>query len=262
MQGKYAMHDEINLSYIGLTELEVRVIKSMFTLAPQLNENYSLTTPDRLSEADVILVNADDPTALQQWELLSRANGATTSLMVTDDENLVVGDFMIKRPIRVQRLITALEDIVSQTQTSFEVEESDSSEEMRILVVDDSYPVRKYMEHKLNELAQIPLCIFFASDGEEAIGLAARSRYDIIFMDVMMEGVDGYRACKTIKSRGDAYIVMLTSKKSPFDKVRGTMSGCDAYVTKPPSDERLAEEIQKCLARRPGLDAAASAGTG
>jgi hypothetical protein len=55
------MHDEINLSYIGLSELEVRVLKSIFTLAPQLNENYLLISPDRLDEADVILVNADSP---------------------------------------------------------------------------------------------------------------------------------------------------------------------------------------------------------
>ncbi len=246
------MHDEINLTYIGLSELEVRVIKSMFTLAPELNENYLLTPPERLHEADVILVNADDAESVQQWNQLSRANRTTTSLMVTDNEDLAEGDFTIKRPIRVQRLIAALEDIVAQTHTSFDVEEPANADEIRVLVVDDSFPVRKYLEHKLNELARTPLNICFAADGEEAIGLAARSQYDIIFMDVMMEGVDGYRACKTIKARGDAYIVMLTSKKSPFDKVRGTMSGCDAYVTKPPADDRLAEEIQKCLARRPG----------
>lgn len=254
------MHDEINLSYIGLTDLEVRVMKSIFTLAPQLNENYLLIPPDRLDEADVILVNADDRESLRMRNELSRKNGATTSLMLTDDDNLVDGDFKIRRPIRVQKLISALEDIVAQTKTPFDLAsaQSESGTSMRILVVDDSYPVRKYMEHKLNQLAQCPLSIFFAADGEEAISLAARASYDIIFMDVMMEGVDGYRACKTIKANGNAYIVMLTSKKSPFDKVRGTMSGCDAYVTKPPSDERLAQEIQKCVARRPGLTASAA----
>ncbi len=256
------MHDEINLSYIGLSELEIRVIKSMFTLAPELNQNYSLIAPDRLTEADVILVNADDPAALQLWDRLSQANRASSALMVSDDEDHGSDHFTIKRPIRVQRLIGALEDIVAQTQTSFESEEPAAAEEIRILVVDDSYSVRKYMENKLNELAPFPVSVFFASDGEEAIDLAARGRYDIIFMDVMMEGVDGYRACKTIKARGEAYIVMLTSKKSPFDKVRGTMSGCDAYVTKPPGDDRLAEEIQKCLSRRPGLDRGARANAG
>jgi twitching motility two-component system response regulator PilG len=251
------MHDEINLSYLGLTELEVRVMKSIFTLAPELNENYLLISPDRLDEADVILVNADDPGSVRKWQELSR-NGVTTSLMLTDDENLTDGDFKIRRPIRMQKLVAALEDIVAQTQSSFTIPGSDTAAEMRILVVDDSYPVRKYMEHKLNELSRFPVSINFASDGEEAIGLAARGSYDIIFMDVMMEGIDGYRACKTIKAQGEAYIVMLTSKKSPFDKVRGTMSGCDAYITKPPGDERLAEEIQKCLSRRPGLGTSAA----
>lgn len=245
------MHDEINLSYIGLTELEVRVMKSIFTLAPQLNENYLLITPDHLDEADVILVNADHPDSVQKWNLLSNLNQATTSLMLTDDENLTDGDFKIQRPIRVQKLITALEDIVAQTSSSFEIPDSDSESSMRILVVDDSYSVRKYMEHKLNELAKFPISICFATSGEEAINLTAANSYDLIFLDVMMEGLDGYKTCKTIKSNGEAYIVMLTSKKSPFDKVRGTMSGCDAYVTKPPSDERLAEEIQKFLSRRP-----------
>ena len=249
------MHDEINLSYLGLTDLEVRVLKSIFTLAPQLNENYLLITPERLQEADVILVNADDPVSLQTWNELSQKNRTTTSLMLTDDDDLADCDFKIRRPIRVQKLVTALEDIVAQTQSPVETPaaESDSAAQMRILVVDDSFPVRKYMEHKLNQLSQFPLGVYFASDGEEAINLAARGSYDIIFMDVMMEGIDGYRACKTIKANGEAYIVMLTSKKSPFDKVRGTMSGCDAYVTKPPSDERLVQEIQKCAARRPDL---------
>ena len=257
--GKYGMHDEINLSYIGLSDLEVRVMKSIFTLAPQLNENYSLITPDRIDEADVILVNADDADSVGQWNRLSSKNRVTTSLMLTDDETLSDGDFKLRRPIRVQKLIAALEEIVSQTQTSLDETESDAVDEMRILVVDDSFPVRKYMEHKLKELSPVPLAISFAADGEEAIELAGHCSYDVIFLDVMMEGIDGYRACKTIKANGSAYIVMLTSKKSPFDKVRGTMSGCDAYVTKPPSDERLAQEIRKCLARRPELERVAAA---
>ena len=254
------MHDEINLSYIGLTELEVRVLKSIFTLAPQLNENYLLISPDRLDRADVILVNADDPVSLRRWNELNQKNGATTSLMLIDDGSLVDGDFKICRPIRVQKLVAALEDIVAQTRSSCDITaiELDAEPQMRVLIVDDSFPVRKYMEHKLNQLAPCPLSLFFAADGEEAISMAARGKYDLIFMDVMMEGVDGYRACKTIKANVDAYIVMLTSKKSPFDKVRGTMSGCDAYVTKPPSDERLAQEIQKCAARRPDLTALAA----
>jgi len=252
------MHDEINLSYIGLSELEVRVMKSIFTLAPALNENYALIEPDRLPEADVILVNADDADSLRKWTELSRRNRLTTSLMLTDDEHLADGDFKLQRPIRVQKLIAALEQIVAQTQTDITIPETDAGAGLRVLVVDDSFPVRKYMEHKLHQLAPAPISVGFAASGEEAIAALARTSFDLVFLDVMMEGVDGYKTCKTIKAQMETYVVMLTSKKSPFDKVRGTMSGCDAYITKPPGDERLAEEIQKSLARRPGRDGGAA----
>ena len=72
-------------------------------------------------------------------------------------------------------------------------------------------------------------------------------KYDIIFLDVVMPGADGYEVCKAIKKGNNTYVVMLTSKKSPFDKIRGTMSGCNAYITKPPSDQRLKQEIQTCV---------------
>ncbi|HKJ54086.1 MAG TPA: hypothetical protein VKB27_21510, partial [Gammaproteobacteria bacterium] len=68
------MHDEIKLSYIGLTELEVRVLKSIFTLAPQLNENVTLTPPEQAAGADVILVNADDPKSSQMWTKIKIRN--------------------------------------------------------------------------------------------------------------------------------------------------------------------------------------------
>lgn len=243
------MHDETKLGHIGLTELEVRVLKSIFTLAPQLNENVTLLAPEEATEADVILVNADDPGSAQTWQEIKQKNSLCTSLMLTDREESSGGDFTLQRPIRVQKLISALEDIVEQT--SIQIPGTDDSEQvLTVLVVDDSFPVRKYMEHKLGELVDVPVKLYLATSGEEAIAKSSQVACDIIFLDVMMDGVDGYKVCKTIKSKQNPYIVMLTSKKSPFDKVRGTMSGCDAYITKPPSDQRLTEEIQKCLQRR------------
>ena len=243
------MHDEIKLSYIGLTELEVRVLKSIFTLAPQLNENVTLTSPEQAADADVILVNADNPKSAQMWTKIKVRNNLCTSLMLTDREESSGGDITLQRPIRVQKLISALEDIVEQT--SIQIPSEGSSEKpLNVLVVDDSFPVRKYMEHKLSELVDAPIKLYLASSGEEAIDKTSKVDCDIIFLDVMMDGVDGYKVCKTIKSKDNPYIVMLTSKKSPFDKVRGTMSGCDAYITKPPADQRLVEEINKCLQKR------------
>ena len=242
------MHDGIYLGYLGLTELEVKVLKSIFTLAPQLKDNFRLLPPDQVRHADMVLVNADDPETIRQWTELRQSNKLMASLILTDNDKLAESDMTVRRPIRVQKLVAALETVVETT--SIDVEDAeDPGSAFEILVVDDSFPVRKYMEHKLGELSQYPININFASNGEEAIRKAAEHDYGLIFLDVMMEGMDGYKVCKHIKSSCDAYIVMLTSKKSPFDKVRGTMSGCDAYITKPPEDDRITEELRKSLLR-------------
>ncbi len=245
------MHDGNYLSYLGLTELEIKVLKSIFTLAPKLRENFLLVPPEHIDQADLILVNGDDPDSIRTWTELRQENQLLASLMLTDNADLAGGDNTIQRPIRVQKLIAALENIVDSTATDRASRKARPAA-LNILVVDDSFPVRKYMQHKLEELANFPINISFASNGDEAIHKTARHDYGLIFLDVMMEGMDGYKACKLIKARkgADAYVVMLTSKKSPFDKVRGTMSGCDAYITKPPADARLVEELNKSVARR------------
>ena len=248
------MHDDIKLSYLGLTDNEVRVLKSIFTLAPQLSENFSLTSPAELDDVDVFLVDADEPQAIERWRQIKLKNDLAVSLMLSSQGESAEGDVTLQRPIRVKRLIAALDDII-QEQTQTNNPDLIAEPEVCVLIVDDSYPVRKYMEHKLPELIQEPLQMSFAASGEEAIDKVNIKNYDIIFLDVMMEGVDGYKVCRAIKAARKAYIVMLTSKKSPFDKVRGTMSGCDAYMTKPPSDDKLVKEVKKCIQNRNRMQA-------
>jgi twitching motility two-component system response regulator PilG len=243
------VHDDIKLSYLRLPPNEVRVLKSIFTLAPQLSEKFNLVQPNEYREVDVFLVDADDPQVLEQWRKIKQVNNLATSLMVSREAESSEGDVVLQRPIRVQRLIAALDDIMQEV-TQITLDNPVAKPEVRALIVDDSYPVRKYMEHKLGELIKEPLQLSFAASGEEAINKVNGKEFDIIFLDVMMEGVDGYKVCKAIKASKAAYICMLTSKKSPFDKVRGTMSGCDAYVTKPPSDECLVREVEKCIQHR------------
>ena len=68
------VHDDIKLSYLGLTDNEIRVLKSIFTLAPQLSENFSLTSPANLDDVDVFLVDADDEQSIARWKLIKRQN--------------------------------------------------------------------------------------------------------------------------------------------------------------------------------------------
>lgn len=117
------------------------------------------------------------------------------------------------------------------------------------LVVDDSTTLRRLME-----LILVPLGfeIDFVDNGERAVELSKRKHYDIVFLDVLLPGIDGYRVCKTLK--GDkrtkaTRVVMLTSKGSAIDKVRGMMAGSDVYLTKPVDRIDLIRAIDKCLPR-------------
>jgi len=116
-----------------------------------------------------------------------------------------------------------------------------------VMVVDDSPAVREFMRNRLEPFA---FNVDFATSGEEAVGLTASKHYTCIFLDVIMPGIDGYQVCKIIKARKSVRataVVMLTSKSSPFDRIRGAMAGCDAYLTKPVDEEKLLEVIAKFL---------------
>ena len=245
------MHDYIRLGYLGLTDSEKRVMKSIFTLSPALKESYILTGSKELEKADLVMVNVDDPNVIIQWNELLRINNLVSPMTLSAKGRTIYGVVPLGLPIRLQKLVEALANVVTE-HTSFKIPEGSSKSEapLHILVVDDSFPVRKYMEQKLTELVRLPTRFSFAESGEQAVQKFQNCTYDMVFLDVTMGGADGYKVCKVIKSEYNTYVVMLTSKKSPFDKIRGTMSGCDAYVTKPPEDQRLLDEIQKCVRRR------------
>lgn len=117
-----------------------------------------------------------------------------------------------------------------------------------VLVVDDNATVRAFMQAKL---APFKFEVDFAENGEEAVGLTGTREYACVFLDVVMPGIDGYQVCKLIKGNKKAIkktaVVMLTSRSSPFDKLRGSLAGCDEYLTKPLDEDRLLAVIAKFL---------------
>jgi len=117
-----------------------------------------------------------------------------------------------------------------------------------VLVVDDNATVRKFMETRL---APYGFNVDFAETGEQAVGLTGTKEYTCVFLDVVLPGIDGYQVCKLIKGNKQAVkrtaVVMLTSRSSPFDKLRGSLAGCDEYLTKPVDENHLLEVIAKFL---------------
>jgi twitching motility two-component system response regulator PilG len=111
-----------------------------------------------------------------------------------------------------------------------------------ILVVDDSESVRLLMA------AQLAPCQFhvdYAETGEKALELVKENRYELVFLDVMLPGIDGFDVCKKIKKnlQPNVPVVLLTGKTSRLDKLRGTLSAADHYLTKPLQREQLIETL-------------------
>jgi two-component system, cell cycle response regulator len=115
-----------------------------------------------------------------------------------------------------------------------------------ILVVDDSDIALRFMA---SHLQRFGFQIHLAQSGEEALERVAERHFEFVFMDVMMEGLDGFQACKGIKratyqgNRRPPTVVMLTSRGTAVDKLRGTMAGADAYLTKPLREVELLKVI-------------------
>ena len=103
----------------------------------------------------------------------------------------------------------------------------------KALIIDDSLPVRKQIEI---EFSLLDVKADLAATAEEGIEKLKVIRYNVIFLDVVMPGMDGYTACKRIRQLPNyksVPIVLLTSKSSSFDKLKGALAGCDTYLVKP-----------------------------
>ena len=118
----------------------------------------------------------------------------------------------------------------------------------RVLVVDDILANVKLLEARLQaEYFEV----LTANSGQQALDVLARERVDVILLDVMMPGMDGFETCRHIKSNHATHhipVVMVTALDQPSDKVLGLESGADDFLTKPVDDIALVTRV-KNLAR-------------
>jgi twitching motility two-component system response regulator PilG len=152
--------------------------------------------------------------------------------------------YLLRRPLLAPRVLSTLDQIAEKTPTT----PATAAWQYKALVVDDSAPMRKQIEL---ELGLLSLVADFAESGEQAYALLSNgTTYDLIFLDVLLPGIDGYKVCKTIKKdklRKHTPVIMLTGKGSMFDHVRGKLAGCDTYLTKPVARERFQDVVKQYL---------------
>ena len=111
---------------------------------------------------------------------------------------------------------------------------------MKVLIVDDEKMIRdvlrEYVEFEGNEA-------FEAEDGLQAVRMCKDADFDIVLMDVMMPGLDGFSAVKEIRKYKDIPVIMLSARGEEYDKLFGFEVGADDYVTKPFSPKEVMARI-------------------
>ena len=116
----------------------------------------------------------------------------------------------------------------------------------KILVVDDERPLVEIVKYNLEEEG---FTVVPAYDGEEAMRLAMAEKPQLIILDIMMPGQDGFAVCRQLRDRINAPIIMLTAKDAEIDKVLGLELGADDYITKPFSPRELVARVKAALRR-------------
>ena len=116
-----------------------------------------------------------------------------------------------------------------------------------VLVVDDEAAIQHLERVVLEEHAYI---VKVASNSEEALDILAESTPDLVLLDVELGGIDGFTTCQRIRQTSEVPILMVTSKDSVGDRIRGLEVGADDYLTKPFHPDELAARVKASLQRR------------
>ena len=277
------LNEQYLVDVIGFNPVERSMLTSIFALAARRDPGFVQYDPATTASgaADIYLVDAENAEAVNEFRMLSKRSNLPAVMVGPEGESL--GFPTLPRPLQWARLLQALEETVAsaggsgpraarddegtlplgktfsasmagRSQAATQGAGLDEAAARKraagdtVLVVDDNASVRMFMKAKL---APFNFEVDFAETGEEAVGLTGTREYTCVFLDVVLPGIDGYQVCKLIKANKQAIkktaVVMLTSRSSPFDKLRGSLAGCDEYLTKPLDEDRLLEVIAQFL---------------
>jgi DNA-binding response OmpR family regulator len=121
----------------------------------------------------------------------------------------------------------------------------------RILAVDDDPSIRSFLKRGLSYEGY---AVDVAESGEDGLSIARDRAPDLMILDVMMPGIDGFEVLRRIRAAGDGVpVILLTGKDAPSDQVAGLEVGADDYVIKPISFDVLLARV-RALLRRQGTE--------
>ncbi len=250
-----------SVALFGIPEFERDLVERIFSLSESRNNVYRIVEEAHSHTAAIALVDKSNANATSHYEQFQSEHKGFPTVVIANGNDPGC-DYWVKRPFTTTRMLGALDKLVENkldgancskprtptpTQADKPAAPAVAGGNYKALVVDDSLAVRKQVGVALRRAG---ITAEFAGDAESALQLIGTKTYDILFLDVVLPGKDGYEICKAVKRDRDKKhtpVVMLTGKSSPFDKVKGKLSGCDAYLTKPVSLKQFNKTLSKWL---------------
>ncbi len=120
----------------------------------------------------------------------------------------------------------------------------------KILVADDQPDTRRLLQDILEEFNPFGVQTIVARDGNEACALAEREKPDLILLDIMMPGLDGFEVCKRVKGNPDlakTYVIFVSARIQLEDRKHAALVGADEFLLKPYDVNAVIERVQKVL---------------
>lgn len=241
LDSNQTIKSKTRIYHIGLNQKEVSIIQGMFELQPALKDHFVFGEPSSRDQVDMVFVNGDDLGAIDEWQALALNRPEVIPVMVCAEVKKKYKHLKtIKKPLGFRKFVEILEAVTS-TKIEHHSESISAMEAVRILVVDDSFPARQFMKYKLEELSDDTkeMLVDYADSGEKAIKMAKENTYDLVFLDVVMPGMDGYEICRKLKKIAPIQVAMLTGRSAVLNRARAKHAGCDYFLAKPPEDKDI-----------------------
>lgn len=275
------MVNSTRIALLGFGRIEHAAFEAFFRVASRRCPAYA--KEDDFRAADFVIVDATDEAACAAV----REAGLVARAVALGQPAFRGALLQLARPLNLMQVVRALDEVVADARPP----EEDAVAEGPFVVApesaasaadDDERPLRRrrglHMEHILvvddseialrfmaTHLQRFGFQIHLARSGEEALERVAERRFEFVFLDVRMDGLDGFQTCKAIKraehpdGRPPPTVVMLTCLASPADQLRGKMAGADAYLVKPLREMELLKVVgEREVARHPYAETAAA----
>lgn len=267
---------------------DARLLEIVLTRAPNRRFEFEIVRSSQTPRADIAIIDADSEASMAAVNVLRRSSNDLVEVYVSDTGQKGDSRYQIARSSLVLHCFRLLENIaatrmqgnlaappaVAAAPAPAPVPANDKPREpsrasestgsgaipLRALVVDDSPTIRTQL---VAALQRCGLDVLSAEDGESALARAQSVVFDLILLDVVMPGLNGYELCRAIRALPSGRhlpVVMLTSRSSPFDRARGALAGCDTYLVKPVSLKDFYTVVDKSLRRRFSVDEIAARG--